>query len=69
MELKKSANRYFSGVAAGLAEYQKMNVGFVRMLWLISVPLTGGVSLGVYVLLVFLMKPPSNFDINEFRRQ
>lgn len=69
MDIKKSTNRYFLGVAAGLAEYQKMNIGFVRILWLLSLPLTGGGSFGVYILLSFLMKPPSSFDINKFRQQ
>lgn len=69
MDIRKSKNRMLAGVAGGIAEYQKMSVGFVRSVWFISFFLSGGAALGVYVLMAFLMKPPSDFDINNYRQQ
>lgn len=67
MHIKKSKNRVLAGVAAGIAEYQKMNVGFVRFVWFLACVLSAGIVIGVYVLLAFLMPPPTHFDINDFR--
>lgn len=67
MHIRKSRNRILAGVAAGLAEHQKMNVGFVRLVWFLAGFFTGGIAVGVYVLLAFLMPPPSSFDLDDFR--
>ncbi|WP_193910648.1 PspC domain-containing protein [Cellvibrio polysaccharolyticus] len=69
MDIRKSKDRVLAGVAGGIAEYQQMSVRFVRFIWFVSFILSGGSALGVYVLMAFLMKPPSDFDINNYRQQ
>ena len=59
----------FAGVAAGIAEYQQMSVFTVRLCWIVLFGLTGGLALAAYIILAFLMPPPDDFDINDFRQQ
>jgi phage shock protein C len=69
MELKKSKNRIFAGVAGGIAEYQKMKPSFVRLIWILVFIFSAGLAVLAYILMAFIMAPPSNFDLNDFRQQ
>ena len=53
--LQRSRNRVVGGVAAGIAEFVGAQVGAVRWIFALSVPLTIGLSAVVYVLLWLLL--------------
>lgn len=69
MDIKKSENRWLAGVAGGIAEYQRVNPLVVRILWVVGGLITSGLAVVAYIILAFIMAPPSNFDINDFRQQ
>lgn len=51
--LYRSANdRVISGVAAGVADYFEVDPVLVRVLWLVSVPVTAGVTLLAYIVMM-----------------
>ena len=51
--LYRSVNdRWIAGVAAGVAEYFDVDPILVRVIWLISIPLTGFISLLAYVIMI-----------------
>jgi phage shock protein C len=51
--LYRSANdRIISGVAAGVADYFEVDPVLVRVLWLVSVPVTAGVTLLAYIVMM-----------------
>lgn len=54
--LQRSRERRFGGVAAGVAEYVGASPVAVRLLWLASLPLSGGLT-GVVYLLLWMMLP------------
>lgn len=56
--LRRSRNRVVAGVAAGIAEFVEAQVGAVRWIFALSVPLTIGLSAVVYLLLWMLLPGP-----------
>lgn len=54
--LLRSRERRFGGVAGGVAEYVGASPLVVRLIWLASLPLSGGLT-GVVYLLLWLMLP------------
>ena len=58
--LRRSRNAVLAGVAAGIAEFVDAQVGAVRWIFALSVPLTIGLSVVVYLLLWLLLprSPP-----------
>jgi len=54
--LYRSPNdRWIAGVAAGVAEYFDVDPILIRIIWLISVPLTGFISLVAYVIMIVVV--------------
>jgi len=56
---RSSTNRSVAGVCGGVGEYFGLDVGLVRVIWLLSVLLTAGATLVLYVLLVFVVPEES----------
>ena len=51
--LYRSANdRIISGVAGGVADYFEVDPVLVRILWFISVPVTGGLTFVAYIVMM-----------------
>jgi phage shock protein C len=48
-------DRRLSGVSAGLAEYFDLDPTIVRLLWVVSVFLTGGLSILVYIVMALIV--------------
>ena len=68
--LNRSRNRFWLGVAAGMAEFFGWPVQTVRSLWIIAGLLTGiAPALIVYAMLAWAMPPPRTFDLDDFRQQ
>ena len=67
-EIPRSKNKVFTGVVGGLAEYSRMEYRQARAIFLMGILLTGGIAFAAYVILSFLMPPPGDFDINDFRQ-
>ena len=54
--LHRSANdRWIAGVAAGVADYLNVDPTLVRILWLISIPLTSFISAVAYLIMVVVV--------------
>ncbi len=45
-------DRWIAGVAAGVADYFDVDPIIVRILWIISIPFTGGLSLLAYLIMI-----------------
>lgn len=52
---RSTTNRSVSGVCGGLGEYLGIDVGVVRLVWLVSAFLTVGLTLLIYVLLAVVL--------------
>ena len=52
---RSTTNRSVAGVCAGLAEYLSLDVGLVRLLWLLSLLFSFGASLFLYILLAIII--------------
>ncbi|MEO5707193.1 MAG: envelope stress response membrane protein PspC [Alteraurantiacibacter sp.] len=57
-------NAKIMGVCAGLADYTGVNALWVRLGFLVSLPMTGGMTLAAYVLMGLLLnkKPPHLYE-------
>ncbi len=65
---KSSEDKVLSGVAGGMAEYFEIDPVFVRLGWVASVLVTGGISILVYIVMVIVVPrggraTPSNADV------
>jgi phage shock protein PspC (stress-responsive transcriptional regulator) len=49
---RSSSDRIFSGVAGGVADYFEVDPVLVRILWFISVPVTGGLTFLAYIIMM-----------------
>lgn len=49
---RSSTDRVFSGVAGGVADYFEVDPVLVRILWFISVPVTGGLTFIAYIIMM-----------------
>lgn len=56
---RSTTDRTVAGVAGGLAEYLNVDVGVVRVLWLLSIFMTAGVTLVLYGVLAILIPEES----------
>ena len=69
--LHKSRNdKMISGVAGGMAEYFDIDPVFVRLGWVLSVFVTGGISILVYLVMVFVVPkrayaPSASGDVTQ----
>ncbi len=52
---KSSGDKILSGVAGGMAEYFQIDPIFVRLGWIASVFLTGGISILAYIVMIFVV--------------
>jgi phage shock protein PspC (stress-responsive transcriptional regulator) len=52
---RSADDRWIAGVAAGVAEYFDVDPILVRIIWLISVPLTGFLSLVAYIIMIVVV--------------
>jgi phage shock protein C len=52
---RSADDRTIAGVAGGVAEYLNVDPIIVRVLWLISIPLSGGLSALAYLILVVVL--------------
>ena len=52
---KSSGDKMMSGVSGGMAEYFGIDPVFVRLGWIVSVFLTGGISILIYVAMIFVV--------------
>ena len=52
---KSSGDKFVSGVAGGMAEYFQIDPVFVRLGWIASVFLTGGISILAYIAMIFVV--------------
>ncbi len=52
---KSSGDKILSGVAGGMAEYFQIDPVFVRLGWIASVFLTGGISILIYIAMIFVV--------------
>ena len=64
---KSSGDKLISGVAGGMAEYFAIDPVFVRLGWIASVFLTGGISILIYLAMIFVVPKggygsPANAD-------
>jgi phage shock protein PspC (stress-responsive transcriptional regulator) len=56
--LRRSSNKMFAGVAAGVADYANLDPALVRLLFVL-LALVGGHGLLVYIILWAVMAPPN----------
>ena len=52
---RSRSDKMVSGVAGGMAEYFEIDAVFVRLGWVASVFLTGGISILVYIVMIFVV--------------
>ena len=52
---KSSGDKMLSGVSGGMAEYFGIDPVFVRLGWIVSVFLTGGISILIYLAMIFVV--------------
>ena len=52
---RSRSDKMVSGVAGGMAEYFEIDPVFVRLGWVASVFLTGGISILVYIVMIFVV--------------
>ncbi len=52
---RSADDRWIGGVAAGVADYFDVDPILVRVIWLVSVPLTGGLSLLAYIIMIIVV--------------
>jgi len=52
---RSADDRLISGVAAGVAEYFEVDPVLVRILWFISVPITGGLTFLAYIVMMIVV--------------
>ena len=52
---KSSGDKMISGVSGGMAEYFGIDPVFVRLGWIASVFLTGGISILIYIAMIFVV--------------
>ena len=52
---KSSGDKMISGVSGGMAEYFGIDPVFVRLGWIVSVFLTGGISVLIYIAMIFVV--------------
>ncbi|MCY4653505.1 MAG: PspC domain-containing protein [Dehalococcoidia bacterium] len=52
---KSSGDKMISGVSGGMAEYFGIDPVFVRLGWIVSVFLTGGISILIYIAMIFVV--------------
>lgn len=57
------------GVAGGVAEYFGWAPGKLRIVWVLAAFLTGGAAIIAYLVCAYLFPPPTDFNINDFRKQ
>ncbi|GAB4421452.1 MAG: hypothetical protein OHK0039_36220 [Bacteroidia bacterium] len=57
---RSRANRVFSGVAGGIAEYTGVSAALIRFAFIASLFMTSGMSIFVYLLLSIVL--PANYD-------
>ena len=66
---KSSGDKMLSGVSGGMAEYFGIDPVFVRLGWIVSVFLTGGISILIYIAMIFVVPKraynPSTPDASE----
>lgn len=63
---RSTTNRSVAGVCAGLGEYFGIDVGVLRVLWLLSVLFSGGVGLLIYLMLaVVIPEEPADYAANK----
>ncbi|HET6569491.1 MAG TPA: PspC domain-containing protein [Rhodothermales bacterium] len=63
--LMKSRNKKVAGVAGGIAEYFNIDPTVVRIAWIISIFVTNGVSLLVYLALAYIIPQPDALALEE----
>lgn len=68
-KLRKSKDRVITGVAAGVAEYFGWTPGKLRTIWMLAAVFSGGAAVIAYLVCAYLFPPPTDFNINDFRRQ
>ena len=56
---KSSGDKLISGVAGGMAEYFAIDPVFVRLGWVLSVFVTGGISILVYIVMMIIVPKPA----------
>jgi phage shock protein C len=59
-------DRMVAGVAGGLANYLNIDPSLVRILWVVLVPLTGGLILLLYLVMAIIV-PEQRFDDDRWR--
>ncbi|MGD0018136.1 MAG: PspC domain-containing protein [Candidatus Limnocylindrales bacterium] len=52
---RSTDDRWIAGVAAGVADYFDVDPILIRIIWLVSIPLTGFVSLVAYVIMMVVV--------------
>ena len=67
---KSSGDKMLSGVSGGMAEYFGIDPVFVRLGWIASVFLTGGISILIYIAMIFVVpkrayNPAATSDAGE----
>ena len=67
---KSSGDKMMSGVSGGMAEYFGIDPVFVRLGWIVSVFLTGGISILIYIAMIFVVpkrayNPEATSDAGE----
>ena len=65
---KSSEDKVLSGVAGGMAEYFEIDPVFVRLGWVASVFVTGGISILIYIVMIIVVPrgrhtAPSSADV------
>ena len=71
---KSSGDKMISGVSGGIAEYFGIDPVFVRLGWVASVFLTGGVSILIYIIMIIVVPktgytPAATADAGEEGRE
>ncbi|MBF0714006.1 PspC domain-containing protein [Gemella sp. GH3] len=62
----KSDKGYITGVCSGIAERFNINPTIVRLLWLISIPVSLTGTLLVYIILSIIMPRKDNYQQNNY---
>ena len=62
--LRRSGRGAIGGVAAGIARFVGVPISPVRILWVVSIPLSGGLT-GVAYLLLWLLLPGSSEEVGD----
>ena len=52
---KSSGDKMISGVSGGMADYFEIDPVFVRLGWVVSVFLTGGISILLYIVMAIVV--------------